>query len=236
MTWEPDAAWKWENLGKITSGIAHDFNNVLATISGFAELILSDQGGAAGAREPAATGFARYILQAAAAGQSTVRELQEMVKPAGLRREDLDLHELLANAAHLVRGTLRGSISIDCEFAGGPARVHGSRGLLQNVFINLMINARDALPQGGRIQVRVAARSGAAEILVKDDGVGMSEEIQARIFEPFFTTKGSRGNGLGLANVLNTVEDHGGSIAVRSQPGQGTEFRITLPLRGEFAA
>jgi two-component system cell cycle sensor histidine kinase/response regulator CckA len=229
-----EEAWSLETLGKVAEGVVHDFNNILASVSGFAELILM---GAAGATRTAE--FARQILQAAEAGQGAVKELKHLTRRGRRERELLDLHDLLGQSLSLARSALGGRIATTCEFAPGSLRILGCRGLLQNVFLNLFLNARDAMPQGGRIQVHTAllAQSGPAEenpptvvITVRDTGEGMPREVLERIFERFYTTKGAKGNGLGLANVMRTVELHQGWIEVDSEPGEGTEFRLHFPL------
>jgi signal transduction histidine kinase len=242
---EADASWSLETLGKVAEGVVHDFNNILASISGFAELILMGAGpegarrGGGIAAQAQAADFARHILQAAAAGQSTVGELRQLTRRGKREHEVLDLHDLLSQSLSMARGSLGGRIATACEFAPGKLRILGCRGLLHNVFLNLFLNARDAMPHGGRILVRTGMleQAGPVEenpptvvITVRDTGSGMPRQVLDRIFERFFTTKGAKGNGLGLANVMRTVEQHRGWIEVDSEPGEGTEFRICLPL------
>ena len=120
-------------------------------------------------------------------------------------------------------------ISLHVEAVGQPT-TEGSPARIREVMTNLIFNAVDALPSGGRIHLRVVAEDGRAIVEVIDSGMGMSAEVQARVFEPFFTTKGEGGTGLGLAMVFGIVEQHAGQISVRSAPGEGTTFRISLPL------
>ncbi|MDB5047349.1 MAG: hybrid sensor histidine kinase/response regulator [Fibrobacteres bacterium] len=234
-----DCVWRLETLGKVTEGVVHDFNNILATISGFAELILTTDD-RPGANRKSVTDFARHILQAAATGQSTVRELRVFTRQPGSEKEILDLHDVLMQSMGMARGAMGGRISISSDFLPGSASVEGCRGLLHNIFINLFFNARDAMPRGGDITVKTSllrgilpGLQGVPDVLVvsvKDTGAGMTDEVRARLFEPFFTTKGRLGSGLGLANVAATVKAHGGWITVESALERGTEFRIHFPL------
>ncbi|MDB5103460.1 MAG: Blue-light-activated protein [Fibrobacteres bacterium] len=230
-----DYLWKLETLGKVTEGVVHDFNNILATISGFAELILTTDGMAEREMDRI-TGFARMIQQAAMTGQSTVRGLSDFSRKSRIAKEGLDPHEVLRQSMAMARGALGGRISLGADFQDVPVQVHGSRSHLHNVFINLFLNARDAMPRGGDITVKTRVgedpegRLGYLIISVRDNGTGIPEEVKTRVFEPFFSTKGGKGSGLGLANVDATVKDHGGWITVESEPGRGTEFRIHLPL------
>jgi signal transduction histidine kinase len=225
---EDDAAWKWENLGQLAIGVAHDFNNLLASISGFAELIVA--GAEGGIAESSAREFAKSILEAASIGQSTVKELQGLVRPGTTHWERLDLHEILGQAMAMVKGTLGGAVFLDADLPDRPAYLLGARALLHNAFINLFLNARDAMPLGGSLTVRSWFQEGGTVVSIRDNGVGMDGEVRERLFEPFHTTKGTKGTGLGLRNVQDTVRRHGGRITVETAPGQGTEFRIWLPL------
>jgi signal transduction histidine kinase len=231
--------WRLETLGKVAEGVVHDFNNILAAISGFAELILTTDPSSR-KQVDAITGFARMIQEAAMTGQSTVQELRGF---SGRRNEKeiLDPHEVLRQSMAMSRASLGGKIDLCSDFPAMPVRILGCRGLLHNVFINLFLNARDAMPRGGSIAVATSllggsqgmgGLSGYLVIAVRDNGTGMTEEVRARVFEPCFSTKGRLGNGLGLANVDATVKDHGGWITVESELGRGTEFRIHLPLHG----
>jgi signal transduction histidine kinase len=224
-----------ETLGMAAEGMVHDFNNILATISGFAELILDNEPCAPGKRDKVRE-FARSILMATATAQSTVRDLRVLARQHGAEKEALDLHEILRQAVSMTRGALGGRISIKSELQPEAAEIEGCRWLLHNVFLNLFFNARDAMPAGGIITVKTARMEGAAGlpdfvvVSVLDTGVGMTESVKARAFESYFTTKAA-GNGMGLANVAAAVKDHGGMIAVESTPGKGCEFRLRFPLR-----
>ena len=231
-----DCQWRLETLGLVAEGVVHDFNNILATISGFAELILSKEAAVAGLPDDVEA-FARHILDAALSGQTTVRELRGFARQAGSETERLDLHDVLRQSLTMARGALGGRVRIQADLMPGGAILDGRRGLLHNVFINLFMNARDAMPRGGVIQVRTSMLGNAEQnggpvlvVSVKDAGTGMTEEVRARIFDRYFTTKGIAGSGLGLSNVRETVEKHGGWITVESALERGTEFRLHFPL------
>src|SRR4030081_1871852 len=148
----------------------------------------------------------------------------------------MDLSKVVRDAAQLPAPRWRDAaqaegrpISLHIEAAGHPT-IQGSPAQLRELMTNLIFNAVDALPTGGMIRLGGVAEDGRGIIEVADSGVGMRAEVQARVFEPFFTTKGEGGTGLGLAMVFGIVEQHGGHIEVRSAPGDGTTFRIALPL------
>ncbi|MEO7425124.1 MAG: ATP-binding protein [Fibrobacteria bacterium] len=224
-----------ETLGMAAEGVVHDFNNILATISGFAELILDTEPSGRGKRDRVRE-FARSILMATDTALSTIRDLRVLARQHGKEMESLDLHEILRQAVSMTRGALGGRISIKSELLPGAAEIEGCRWLLHNVFLNLFFNARDAMPAGGIISVKTARQASVAGlpdfmvVSVFDTGVGMTEAVKARAFEAYFTTKAG-GSGMGLANVAATVKDHGGMIAVESTPGKGCEFRLHFPLR-----
>ncbi len=239
---EPECEWRLETLGMVAEGVAHDFNNILAAISGFAELILAGQ---CGDKRPEkadrpggdAVEFARHILDAAMAGRTSVQELRAFSRPDRNATEPLDLNEVLRQSITLCRGALGGIVRMRTEIASVPARLQGCRGLLQNAFLNLFINARDAMPQGGVLTVRSRLLEpdnayGQPEwvVSIRDTGTGMGPEARARLFERYFTTKGDKGSGLGLAQVQDTVARYSGRIWVESEPGAGSEFHIAFPI------
>jgi two-component system cell cycle sensor histidine kinase/response regulator CckA len=235
---DPDCEWRLETLGMVAEGVAHDFNNILATISGFAELILANASGEAPSGKTGdAIGFVRHILDAAHAGQTSVQELRALSRPGSHQVEELDLNELLRQSVILCRGALGGRLQVRTDISATPARIRGYRGPLQNSILNLCINARDAMPQGGTLTIRSWVREPERPYdrpewvtSIRDTGVGMDAGIQERIFERYFTTKGEKGTGLGLAQVRETVERHGGRITVKSEPGAGSDFRLYFPI------
>ena len=227
---------KLRALGQMATGIAHDLNQSLMLVASYSDLarqaLIDNPPNLADALELLTT-----TTQAALDGGETVKRLLLFTRAAPEpHSQAVDLSKAVRDAATLTaprwRDAAQGEglrISLDIETQGHPT-IHGSPAQLRELMTNLIFNAVDALPRGGTIRLRVLAEDGQGIIEVTDSGVGMSAEVQARVFEPFFTTKGERGTGLGLAMVFGIVEQHGGHIELRSEPGNGTTFRITLPL------
>ncbi|RZU51444.1 PAS domain S-box-containing protein [Krasilnikovia cinnamomea] len=224
-----------ESLGQLAGGVAHDFNNLLAIILNCAEFIADEPG------EQAAEDLAR-IRDAAQRGQALTSQLLLFAKREPTQDESVDLNSAVAGARDLLGRTLGASITLRCQTYDGALPVRTDRGRLDQILLNLVINARDAMPDGGVIQIdtdRVdLAEDGTlplppghyAQLTVSDNGIGMSAEVRDRLFEPFFTTKAQKGTGLGLATVYGIVLAAEGTIRVDSTPGVGTTFRIVLPI------
>ena len=236
-------AQKLESLGTLAGGVAHDFNNLLMAISGHAELLLGRP-----QLESAVKSSVDVILKAARRGSDLTRQLLGCARSEKPATRVIDLHASIAEVHQLLARTLNKNIQVELELAPGACLIRGDAGQLQQVLLNLAVNARDAMPHGGRLTIRTGERwlrpevahlypelpSGRyQEVLVADTGVGMSAELQARIFEPFFTTKEpGRGTGMGLAMVYGIVRSAGGIVRVRSEPGQGAEFSLLFPAVG----
>ncbi|MCB9915427.1 MAG: response regulator [Planctomycetes bacterium] len=224
-------AQKLRAVGELASGIAHDFNNLLTTIEGFADLAEEELPGDARLRSHLVG-----IREATGRGDELVRHLLAFGRKQHMVPEDVEVGELVQSFAALLRRLLDRRIEVVCDMDARPCLVHADRGGLERVLMNLALNARDAMPEGGRLTLRVRrrpARDGAeARVLlaVADTGCGMDEETRARIFEPFFTTKGAgKGTGLGLSTVHGIVGQSGGTLQVTSAPGRGTTLELTLP-------
>jgi PAS domain S-box-containing protein len=216
---------KMEAVGRLAAGIAHDFNNLLTVIGVNLELWAEESG-----HQPEIVD-ARAALRSA---KSLTDRLLALGRKARLTKVVVAPNELVARTAELVRRVIEDRIRIELALTPSVPPIHVDPMLIEQALINLVINARDAMPDGGTVTLstRVAGGpSGSAwvELGVADDGPGLTRELQDRIFEPFFTTKGELGTGLGLPMVLGTVEQHGGSVEVDSQPGRGTRFRLRLP-------
>ncbi len=235
---------KMAAVGRLTAGVAHDFNNLLATIVGSAEL-LERQASA----NPALARRLQLIMQAAARGSDLVRQLLAFAKQQPLELMLVDLNKILDGMAALLRATMGGKIRIENKMADGlwPAIVDPVQ--IEHVILNLAINARDAMADGGSLTIATAnvilteARPGVdvptgeyVTVALSDTGTGMTEDVLRKAFEPFFTTKGpGRGSGLGLSQVYGVASQSGGGVEVVSQYGQGTTVRVFLP-RGETEA
>jgi signal transduction histidine kinase len=236
---------KMEAVGQLAGGVAHDFNNILTAIAGYTGFLLQDLP----ERDPKradALGIAEAIDRAAALTQQLLAFSRKQV----LQPTVVDVRELLEDTGRMLRRLI--GEHIDLAIVTGPllSPVLADRGQLSQVLVNLALNARDAMPMGGRLTMEardmpltedyagahLAVESGDyVQLAVSDTGHGMTPEIQARIFEPFFTTKPrEEGTGLGLSTVFGIVKQLGGHIFVYSEPGQGTTFKIYLP-RAEAA-
>jgi PAS domain S-box-containing protein len=214
-----------ELVGRLASGIAHDFNNLLTVV-----LTLAD---VARLQLPQEHPVSDELRRIGEAGEQAVRLAGQLLTFSKQRRpvaRYVDLNAVSARALELLRGTLPGSILVEPVYAESPIRVQADELQLQQVLMNLCLNARDAMPEGGRLRVQTEAANaeGWVRLAVSDTGQGMDESVRTRIFEPFFSTK-ERGTGLGLAVVRQIVENLGGRIEVWSRPGEGTRFDIWLP-------
>lgn len=233
-------AQKMDAVGQLAGGVAHDFNNLLTAIRGFTDLLgRSFDAGDARRRDVA------EILKATERAASLTRQLLAFSKRQVLRTESLRVNAIVGDMSKIIRRLLGESIRVDTDLAPDVWMIRADAGQLEQVLLNLALNARDAMRQGGTLRistrnVEVAATAAAETILlpgryvvleVHDTGVGMSEETRARIFEPFFTTKDPGGrSGLGLATVYGIVAQSGGTISVSSSLGAGATFTIHLPV------
>jgi len=214
----------------MAGGVAHDFNNVLSVVLGRAQLALED------VKEPKLKKSLQVIEQSAYDAANMVRRLQEFTgATVGEKLETLDLNQVVKSALKMVE-TRRAEnqvngvkIDIDADL-GEVYIVEGNPAELRGVLVNIIFNAMDALPQGGRIAVKTAREDSWVLLSISDTGTGMTEEVEKRIFDPFFTTKGSRGSGLGLSASHGIISKHGGSIEVDSTLGKGSTFYIRLPI------
>ena len=229
-----------EALGLLAGGVAHDFNNQLAIILAEVEVLDLAKEISVSARP-----HIDNITHAAEASAELVRDLLAYARRRDVQRIPLDLGEVVRQATRLAARSLGKGIRLDTHLPEAPAIVLGNNGQLQNAILNLCINARDAMPDGGQLEVRIETRAvepsaclicattfaGTHTVLsVRDTGCGIPETIRGRIFEPFFTTKSEgKGTGLGLAAVLGCVAAHDGHLTLESAPDRGTTFRIHLP-------
>jgi PAS domain S-box-containing protein len=232
-------AQKMEAIGRLAGGIAHDFNNLLMVISGYAEFLLERVG-----PDPRLRGPAQEISNATQRATSLTRQLLAFSRKQMLAPKVLDLNEVVAENLKMLTRMI--GEDIDLVMVPGPAlgAVRADPGQIDQVIMNLAVNGRDAMPQGGKLTIETAnvaldesfARTHTpltagdyVMLAISDTGVGMDSETQTRIFEPFFTTKGAKGTGLGLSTVYGIVKQSGGFIFVDSQPQRGTAFRAYFP-------
>jgi two-component system cell cycle sensor histidine kinase/response regulator CckA len=230
---------KMEAIGQLAGGIAHDFNNLLTAIIGYAEL-LGDS-----ALDPGDMTFVDAIRRAADRAATLTGQLLAFGRRQILNPVVLNANEVVAGIEDLVRRLVGEGITVQALPSPGSVRIRADAGQLDQILVNLAVNARDAMPSGGVLTIEVAAvelDAGYAAthpevapgpyvmIAVSDTGVGMTPAVEARIFEPFFTTKGpGLGTGLGLSTVFGIVKQSGGGIGVYSEVGRGTAFKVYLP-------
>jgi two-component system cell cycle sensor histidine kinase/response regulator CckA len=232
---------KMEAIGRLAGGVAHDFNNVLAVISGYSESLARRL-----APDDPLRVHAEEILQAAHRGGELTRQLLDFSRRQPVQPRDVDLNQTLHGLSAMLRRVTSQSIRIEMRTDPQLRPVRGDPTQLEQVIMNLALNARDAMPRGGTLSfltrgIRLSGQSAALAgvqdgeyslLMVSDTGVGMDDVTRARVFEPFFTTKGSQGSGLGLSIAYSIVRDWGGNILVQSRPGRGTVFEVLLPVAG----
>jgi two-component system cell cycle sensor histidine kinase/response regulator CckA len=224
---------KMESLGTMAGAVAHDFNNLLTTILGFAGLLKRSPGLEREDRENLT-----LIEDAAHRAADLTGRLLSFARGGLVRFGPIDLRQVIEDAVRLTEPAMHEALVVNVELTRAPVTVEGDSGQVQQALVNIVLNARDAMPSGGTIDIRLRVVGEDAVLTIRDDGPGMDEETRTRIFEPFFTTKppGS-GTGLGMAITYGIVQGHHGDIAVQSAPGKGTRFTIRLPLlRADLAA
>ncbi|HEY3754873.1 MAG TPA: two-component regulator propeller domain-containing protein [Opitutaceae bacterium] len=226
---------KMDAIGQLAGGIAHDFNNLLTAIITYTDLLLE-----ANLPEEARHSGLKEIRNASQRATSLTRQLLAFSRQQQLQPQFVDLNVLLGEMQKMLQRLIGENIMLALILDRSPAVVRADPGQLQQIVLNLALNARDAMPQGGRLLIQTAdvpSSGGPADmegrkvmLLVSDTGTGMAPEVKARLFEPFFTTKGvGKGTGLGLSTVYGIVRQSGGRIEVATALGAGTTFRIYIP-------
>jgi signal transduction histidine kinase/ActR/RegA family two-component response regulator len=212
-----------EAVGRLAAGVAHDFNNLLTVIFAHAGQ-LSAHG------DPLVEASAKATLDAAGRAANMTRQLLAYGRRQVLEPKVVDIHEFLRGAESLFGRFLGDDVRLTLELDPEPTFARVDRTQLEQVVLNLIVNAREAMPAGGTVTLRTTRGPGTVRISVADTGEGMSSEVRARIFEPFFSSKGrGNGTGLGLATVHGIVEQSGGHVEVESTPGRGSCFTVVLP-------
>ena len=235
-----------DSIGQLAGGVAHDFNNILTVIHGAASILSGSPH-----FHPALANALHDIERAAERGGHLTRQLLAFSRQQAMQAADVDLNHVVSNLARLLARVLGEDIVLRLDLDSEPATIHADTGMLEQVLVNLAVNARDAMPSGGTLGITTQhiiiseadaalhpdAKAGpTARLTVADSGCGIAPEILPRIFEPFFTTKAEgKGTGLGLATVFGIVRQHGGWIEVASEPGQGATFRVFFPEVGQAA-
>ncbi|WP_300675371.1 PAS domain S-box protein [Desulfoluna sp.] len=235
---------KIESVGRLAAGVAHDFNNMLSPILGYAELLIDEL--------PAGTecsGYALEVKNAAERSRNLVRQLLAFSRKQVLRLDHLDLRGIVSGMEALLKRTLRENIELVLELAESPCPVRADVGQVEQILMNLAVNAQDAMPDGGELSlaVRMAVQDamnprfhlelspGSYVLLeVMDTGVGMDPATAEQAFEPFYSTKGKGGTGLGLSTVYGIVAQHGGTVLMDTQQGKGTRFSFYFPSEDEM--
>ncbi len=223
-------AQKLESLGRLAGGVAHDFNNLLTGISGYASLLHERTNGDADLARDVGE-----IKRAADRATELTKQLLAFGRRQMLRPRPLDLNAVLTQVGGLLQRLLGDHIELIVRPGADLGVVQADPGQVEQVIVNLVVNARDALPAGGRVTIETRnAGDDWVELVVADDGVGMDESTRSQIFEPFFTTR-DEGVGLGLASVYGIVHQSGGAVTVESDPGAGAIFTVRLPRVNEAA-
>ncbi|HZM02239.1 MAG TPA: response regulator [Candidatus Saccharimonadales bacterium] len=231
---------KLESIGQLAAGIAHDFNNILTIVGGYSTMLLEEKLVEGPAREP--------VEQIALATQRAVnltRQLLLFSRKQVMQPSPLDLNDVIGSVTKFLRRILGADIRLHFNYSPHLPAIHGDAGMIEQIILNLAVNARDAMPRGGSLtigtntieinaqhtRVNSEANTGAYVCLrISDTGLGIPPETLSHIFEPFFTTKEvGRGTGLGLATVYGIVKQHQGWVEVLSEPGKGSTFRVFLP-------
>ncbi|MHA2249395.1 MAG: PAS domain-containing sensor histidine kinase [Candidatus Kariarchaeaceae archaeon] len=219
-------AQKMEALGRLTSGVAHDFNNVLAIIQGSCEILLHEA-----QHDETTYQDIKNIIKAAEDGSGLVKQLLAFSRQHPLNPERINLNTTIKTMWGMVQKALSHKIKIELQLADRLETVYVDPVQIGQVLMNLIINARDAMPNGGKLTIKTENLENNVLLKISDTGIGMDKDTKDRIFEPFFSTKGKEGTGLGLSTVYGILTQSGGSITVDSELGFGSTFNILLPSK-----
>jgi len=228
-----------EAIGRLVSGVAHDFNNLLTGIVLCSDLLLAGL-----EKDSRLRRYVQEIRSAAAQGASLVQQLSAVARPGTAEPTPLSFNDVVADMRNLLARLIGENIELSTELAANLGRIKMGPAQARQIVLNLALNARDAMPDGGQLTLSTrnsclatvgaypdqASHQPFIEFEVRDTGLGMDAQTRSRLFEPFFTTKSpGKGTGLGLATVLSIVKQHRGTIEIESEPGKGTNVKIRLP-------
>jgi CheY-like chemotaxis protein len=224
-------AQKMEAVGRLAGGVAHDFNNLLTVMLGRIDLVLGElpEG------EPL-RGEVMLVQGAAERAATLTRQLLAFSRKQLLQTRLIDINQVVGSFEGMLQRLIGEQVILATRLQGGLGTIRADPGQIEQILVNFVINARDAMPEGGTITIETGSgtlpgsTARCVVITVRDTGTGMTPAVQARVFEPFFTTKEvGKGTGLGLATVYGIVKQHGGEVELESAPGRGSEFRVSLP-------
>ena len=218
---------KLSSVGLLAAGVAHEVNTPLAVISSYAQILARQA-----AEEPKTAKILDQITSQTFRASEIVNSLLNFSRTSGTEKSPLDLSRTINETLDMVAPQLRHAhVEVETELAPEASQVLGNQGQLQQVLLNLILNARDAMPDGGQLVISTHEQDGMACVAIRDTGIGMTADQARRVFDPFFTTKGpKRGTGLGLAVSYGIMQEHSGTITVDSRPGEGSTFTVEIPL------
>jgi nitrogen-specific signal transduction histidine kinase len=233
-------AQKMDAIGRLAGGIAHDFNNLLTVISGYSQMLQANEAAAGAMREPIL-----QIVEAADRAAALTAQLLTFSRRRATKPRDIDLNGVVSNLERMLRRLLGEDVEVTLSLDPACGRIRADPGQIEQAIMNLAVNARDAMPGGGRLVIETACLEvdevlasrhigltpgEQVQLTVSDTGCGMTAEVQAHLFEPFFTTKEpGKGTGLGLSIVYGIVTQAGGKILVYSEAGKGSTFKVFFP-------
>jgi signal transduction histidine kinase len=222
---------KLSSIGLLAAGVAHEVNTPLAVISSYAQMLSKQLQG-----DPTKAGLLEKITRSTFRASEIVNNLLNFSRTSGTEFTEVNVNKIIMDTLALLEHQFKISrIKVQDEFTQALPPIHGNAGRLQQVFLNLFLNAKDAMPGGGSLRV-VTSNGNNVSVAVSDTGSGIAQEHIARIYDPFFTTKTNprdgqnRGTGLGLSVTYGIIQEHAGKIRVESRPGEGTTFYLDFPL------
>src|SRR3954463_13163985 len=223
---------KLSSIGLLAAGVAHEVNTPLAVISSYTQMLAKQLQG-----DPQKSGLLEKITRQTFRASEIVNNLLNFSRTSGTEFAQIDINKIIVDTLALLEHQFKtGRVKVQDDLAADLPPIHGNPGKLQQVFLNLFLNAKDAMPDGGVLKVSTSVNATGVHVAVVDSGSGIAPEHIARIYDPFFTTKTSngsgerRGTGLGLSVTYGIIQEHAGKIRVESQPGAGTQFHLDFPV------